>query len=224
MRIAIASEKVQQARALEEAYKAEQEAEKQRAERERATQNANIVVPAEIAKQRAIIDAQAEAEKTREQAKGEADAIFAKMDAEARGLYEILTKQAEGYRQVVAAAAGDPNKAFQLLLIEKLPELVRTQVEAVKNIKIDKVTVWDGGNNGDNGNTSTANFVAGLMKSVPPLNDLFNMAGLNLPTYLANQPTADNKDFKTASNQPKQNKKNNPPKSDEGTPDAEVVE
>jgi flotillin len=224
LRIAIAAEKVQQARALEEAYKAEQEAEKQRAERERATQNANIVVPAEIAKQRAIIDAQAEAEKTREQAKGEADAIFAKMDAEARGLYEILTKQAEGYRQVVAAAAGDPNKAFQLLLIEKLPELVRTQVEAVKNIKIDKVTVWDGGNNGDNGNTSTANFVAGLMKSVPPLNDLFNMAGLNLPTYLANQPTADNKDFKTASNQPNQNKKNNPPKSDEGTPDAEVVE
>jgi hypothetical protein len=26
--------------------------------------------------------------------------------------------------------------------------------------------------------------VAGMMKTVPPLNDLFNMAGLNLPTYL----------------------------------------
>ncbi len=223
LRIAIAAEKVQQAKALEEAYKAEQEAEKQRAERERATQNANVVVPAEIAKQRAIIDAQAEAEKTREQAKGEADAIFAKMDAEARGLYEILTKQAEGYRQVVAAAAGDPNKAFQLLLIEKLPELVKTQVEAVKNIKIDKVTVWDGGNN-ENGNGSTANFVSGLMRSVPPLNDLFNMAGLNLPTYLANQPTADAKADKPSGNQAKSAKKNNPPKSDEGTPDAEVVE
>jgi hypothetical protein len=24
----------------------------------------------------------------------------------------------------------------------------------------------------------------GMMKTVPPLNDLFNMAGLNLPTYL----------------------------------------
>jgi flotillin len=65
---------------------------------------------------------------------------------------------------------------------EKLPELVRTQVEAVKNIKIDKITVWDSGNNGDNGAGSTA--VAGMMKTVPPLNDLFNMAGLNLPTYL----------------------------------------
>ncbi|MBX2938729.1 MAG: flotillin family protein [Ferruginibacter sp.] len=183
LRIALASEKVQQAKALEEAYVAEQKAELARADRERSTQNANIVVPAEIAKQKAIIEAQAEAERLREQAKGEADAIFAKMDAEARGLYEILTKQAEGYKEVVNAAGGDPNKAFQLLLIEKLPELVKTQVEAVKNIKIDKITVWDSGNT-ENGNGSTANFVSGMMKTVPPLNDLFNMAGLNLPSYL----------------------------------------
>ncbi|HEY4619062.1 MAG TPA: SPFH domain-containing protein [Flavobacterium sp.] len=184
LRTALASEKVQSAKALEESYVAEQKAEDARADRERSTQNANVVIPAEIAKQKAIIDAQAEAEKTRELAKGEADAIFAKMEAEAKGLYEILTKQAEGYREVVSAAGGDPTKAFQLLLIEKLPELVRTQVEAVKNIKIDKITVWDSGNNGDNGAGSTANFVSGMMKTVPPLNDLFNMAGLNLPTYL----------------------------------------
>lgn len=184
LRTALASEKVQSARALEESYVAEQKAEEARAERERSTQNANVVIPAQIAKQKAIIDAQAEAEKTRELAKGEADAIFAKMEAEAKGLYEILTKQAEGYRAVVSAAGGDPTKAFQLLLIEKLPELVKTQVEAVKNIKIDKITVWDSGNNGDNGAGSTANFVSGMMKTVPPLNDLFNMAGLNLPTYL----------------------------------------
>ncbi len=185
VRIAISAEKVQQAKALEESYVAEQKAELARSERERSTQIANIVIPAEIAKQKAVIDAQAQAEKIRLQAKGEADAIFAKMEAEAKGLFEILTKQAEGYKEVVAAAGGDPNKAFQLLLIEKLPELVRTQVEAVKNIKIDKITVWDSGNGqGDQGNSSTANFVSGMMKTVPPLNDLFNMAGLNLPTYL----------------------------------------
>lgn len=185
LRIALAAEKVQQAKALEESYLAEQKAETARSERERSTQIANVVVPTEIAKRKAIIEAEAEAERIRVQAKGEADAIFAKMDAEARGLFEILTKQAEGYRDVVAAAGGDPNKAFQLLLIEKLPELVRTQVEAVKNIKIDKITVWDSGANiGENGQGSTANFVSGLMKTVPPLNDLFNMAGLNLPSYL----------------------------------------
>ena len=184
LRVALASEKVHSARALEESYLAEQKAELARSERERSTQIANIVVPAEIAKQRAIIEAQAAAETIRENAKGEADAIFAKMEAEAKGLFEILTKQAEGYKEVVAAAGGDPNKAFQLLLIEKLPELVRTQVEAVKNIKIDKITVWDSGNGNSENGSSTANFVSGMMKTVPPLNDLFNMAGLNLPSYL----------------------------------------
>ena len=183
LKIAITAEKVQAARAREESYLAEEKAETARAERERSTQNANIVVPAEISKQKAIIDAEAEAEKIRLKAKGEADAIYLKMEAEAKGLLEILTKQAEGYDQVVKAAGGDTNSAFQLLLIEKLPELVKTQVEAVKNIKIDKVTVWDSGTNAD-GNTSTANFVSGMMKTVPPLNDLFNMAGLSLPEYL----------------------------------------
>jgi flotillin len=202
LRIALASEKVQQARALEESYLAEQKAELARSERERSTQIANIVVPAEISKQKAIIEAQALAETIRENAKGEADAIYAKMEAEAKGLFEILTKQAEGYKEVVQAAGGDPNKAFQLLLIEKLPELVKTQVEAVKNIKIDKITVWDSGNgSSDNGNSSTANFVSGMMKTVPPLNDLFNMAGLNLPSYLKGAET-DNKTEEKAAGTP----------------------
>ncbi len=185
LKLAISSEKVQQAMALQESYVAEQKAETARSERERSTQVANVIVPAEIAKQRAIIEAQAEAEKIRLKAKGEADAIFAKMEAEAKGLFEILTKQADGYGQVVKAAGGDSTNAFQLLLLEKLPELVKTQVEAIKNLKIDKITVWDSGmGTENNGNTTTANFVSGLMKSVPPLNDLFNMAGLNLPSYL----------------------------------------
>lgn len=184
LRIAVSAEKVQSAKALEEAYQAEQQAEKVRAERERATQNANIVIPAEIEQKKIIIEAEAEAEKLRRQAKGEADAIFAKMDAEARGIYEILTKQAEGYRQVVQAAGGDPTKAVAFLIADKLPELVKTQVEAVKNIKIDKITVWDGGNTVGNGKTSTANFVSGMMQTVPPLNDLFRMAGMELPSYL----------------------------------------
>ncbi|MCB9019655.1 MAG: flotillin family protein [Chitinophagales bacterium] len=194
LRVAITAEKVQQAKALELAYQAEQKAETARSERERSTQVANVVIPAEISKQKAIIEAQAIAEAVRENAKGEADAIYAKMEAEAKGLYEILTKQAEGYREVVAAAGGDPTKAFHLLLIEKLPELVKTQVEAIKNIKIDKITVWDSGNDKESGQGSTANFVSGLMRTVPPLNDLFDMAGLNLPSYLKGDEKAEAKD------------------------------
>lgn len=205
-RKAIAAEKVQSAKALEEAYLAEKEAETARAEREKATQTANIVVPAQIEKEKAIIDAEAEAERIRRLAKGEADAIYAKMDAQARGLLEILTKQASGYDRIVQAANGDPDKAILLLITDKLPELVKTQVEAVKNIKIDKITVWDGNNTG-NGNTSTANFISGMMKSVPPLNDLFNMAGLDLPTYLKGKEQEKNQQIPVAEEVPAEESK-----------------
>src|SRR5690606_11919456 len=125
--------------ALEEAYDAERKAELARAERERASQTASGVVSAEIDKQKAIIQAQAEAEQLREKAKGEADALYAKMEAEARGLKEILTKQAEGLERIVKSAGDNPKDAVLLLVADKLPELVRLQTVAIKNIKIDSV-------------------------------------------------------------------------------------
>lgn len=184
-RKAVAAEKVAQAQALEEAYAAEQKAEDARAERERASQKANVIVAQEIEKQRLVISAEAEAEQKRVNAKGEADAIYAKMEAEANGLYQILTKQAEGYDRMIKAAGGDATKAYTLLLLEKLPDLVKTQVDAIKGINIDKVTVWDNGGGAGDGKTSTANFLSGLMKSIPPLNELFDQAGLSLPEYMA---------------------------------------
>lgn len=182
-RTAIAAEKVQSAKALEESYAAEQEAENARAEKERASRVADIVIPAEIDKRKVEIDAEAEAEMIRRKAKGEADAILFKAQAEAQGLFEVLTKQAEGLDQIVKAAGDNPKDAVLLLVADKLPELVKTQAEAIKNIKIDKVTVWDGGEN-KNGKTSTANFLSGMYKSVPPLQEMFNMAGMDLPEYL----------------------------------------
>ena len=186
-RLAVAAEKVQAAKALEEAYKSERDAELARAAREEATQKANIVVAAQIEKEKMIIEAEAAAERLRREAKGEADAIFAKMDAQARGAFEILSKQAEGFNQLVSAAGGSAKDAITMLISDKLPELVKTQVEAVKGIKIDKVTVWDGGNAKD-GKTATSNFISGMMGSVPPLQDLFNMAGMELPSYLKGKP------------------------------------
>jgi flotillin len=183
---AVSAEKVQQAKALEEAYTAERLAEISRADLEKATQKANVIVSAEIEKEKVIIAAEAQAESYRRQAKGEADAIFAKMEAEGKGIYEILTKQAEGYKQLVDAAGGDTKNAVTYLIAEKLPELIKTQVEAIKNIKIDKIVVWDG-NNAKGEKTSTANFLSGLMSSVPPLTDLFNMAGMKLPNYLGQE-------------------------------------
>lgn len=105
------------------------------------------------------------------------------MEAEAKGNQEILTKQAEGMRKLVEAAGGDANAAVKLIVADKLEELISIQVEAIKNIKIDKITVWDAGAGAD-GKCSTANFLSGLMQSVPPLNDLFKQAGMSLPDFL----------------------------------------
>ncbi|MFT7105372.1 MAG: flotillin [Flavobacteriales bacterium] len=182
-KIAIASEKVQSANALKEAYAAETEAEEARAKRKEAEQGADIIVPAEISKRKVEIDAEAEAERTRRIAKGDADAIFLKKEAEAKGIYEILTKQAEGLDRIVKAAGNQPKDAVLLLIADKLPELVKTQAEAIKNIKIDKITVWENGG-GKDGKTATSNFISGLYGSVPPLQEMFNMAGMQLPNYL----------------------------------------
>jgi len=187
LRLATASEKTQAAKALEEAYLAEQIAEEARAKKEMATRQADTIVQAEIAKQKQIIDAEAEAEQIRALARGEADSIFLRKEAEAKGLYEVLNKQADGFDQLVKAAGGSSKDAVLMLIADKLEDLVATQVEAIKNIKIDKVTVWEGGSNAEGEGNSTSKFVSGLYKSVPPLNDLFNMAGMDLPQYLGNQ-------------------------------------
>lgn len=179
---AIAAEKIQQAKALEESYVAERAAEQARAELERATREADQLIQAQIDKQMAEIAAEAEAERIRRQARGEADAIYLKLEAEARGINEMLMKQAEGFRALVEAA-GSADAAMKLMVVDKLPELIEKQVEAIKNIKIDKVTVWDNLGSED-GKTNTAKFVSGMMQSVPPLNELFNMAGLDIPNYL----------------------------------------
>ena len=185
---AIAAEKIQEAKALEESYAAQKAAELARASLEQATLEADILVKAEIQKKEIELKAEAEAEQIRRLAKGEADALLLKMQAEANGMRDVLVKQAEGFAEIVKAAGGASDDAIRLMVADKLEEITKIQVEAVKNLKIDKVTVWDGGNSGD-GKTATANFLSGMMKSIPPLNEMFDMAGMKLPDYLGKEKT-----------------------------------
>ena len=181
---AVSAEKINSAKALEDAYAAERTAEDARGLREKSTQEADVLVKAQIHKQELELQAEAEAEQIRRRAKGEADAIFAKMEAQAKGVREVLTAQAEGLKEVVKAAGGDTNEATRLMIADKIEKIIETQVEAIKNIKIDKVTVWDSGTN-ENGKTSTANFISGMMGALPPLNDVFKSAGLEMPSIVA---------------------------------------
>ncbi len=203
-RIAAVAEKVAHAKVLEEAYVAEKLAESQRAELERSTQFANIVVPAEIAKQRQIVEADAEAERLRRIQQGMSDAMRAEKQAEADGILfvkqaeasglkakflaeaegaeAILLGKARGFKELISTCQG-PDGAQRMLITEQLPQLVREQVQAIANLQIDKVTVWDSGRGAD-GKGSTAGFLSGLAGAVPPLHELAKNVGVDLPEYL----------------------------------------
>ena len=138
----------------------------------------------EVEKKRVEIAADAEAEKRRREAQGEADAVLAKYEAEAAGVQKVMEAKAEGYRKLIEACGTDPAVGPTLLLIEQLPKLVESQVKAIQGLKIDKITVWDGGVSGPDGRNSTANFLSGLVGSLPRLHELANQAGIELPGVL----------------------------------------
>jgi flotillin len=183
---------VKQANALKIGEVARREAEVEiqkaqyKAELERL--NAQEVVQQEIAKRKIEIGAEAEAERIRREAKGQADAILMKYEAEARGIKQVLESKAAGYTNLVKSCEGDAKSAATLLMIEKLEEIVSMQVEAIKNLKIDKITVWDSGNG-----AATSGFLSGLIKSLPPLHEIAKMAGLELPAYLGELKPKDEK-------------------------------
>jgi flotillin len=137
----------------------------------------------EIAKEQIEIAASAEASRERLIAQGQADAILARYNAEAAGQQAVLEAKAAGYALLVKSAGGDPKAAATLLMVEKIEALVARQTEAISNLKIDKITVWDSGNGGESGG-STANFISSLIKSLPPVHDVAAMAGVDLPDYL----------------------------------------
>ncbi len=136
----------------------------------------------EVEKKRVEVQAEAEAEKIRRVARGEADAIVAKYNAEAKGVQAVLNAKAQGYKDLFLAADEQKHLVPTMLMIEKINEIVKLQTEAIKNIKIDKVTVWDSGNS-EKG-SSTANFLSSMVKSLPALQDISKMAGIDLPDYL----------------------------------------
>ncbi|NQU68359.1 MAG: flotillin family protein [Candidatus Marinimicrobia bacterium] len=184
---AVAELAVKQAAALQrgEVAKREAEVEIQKAQykSEQERLNADEVVRQEINKRKVEIAAEAEAEKTRREAKGQADAILLKYQAEAEGIRQVLDSKAAGYLNLVQGCNGDAKSAATLLMTEKIEQIVQLQVEAIRNIKIDKVTVWDSAGGGKEG-TTTSNFLSGLIKSLPPLHDVAEMAGIDLPKYL----------------------------------------
>ena len=152
------------------------------AERVEAEQRAKLEAPAKAQKARMVVDAEASAEQRRILAKAEADAIYLKLEAEARGQYEILARKGEGLKAIVEACGG-ATQAFQMMMLEHLDNLADASARAISNIKFDKIVVWEGG--GQNGRGSTADFLSGMAKTLPPMMQVMrDIGGVELPSSL----------------------------------------
>jgi flotillin len=184
--------------AQEEAQKLAEEA---RAHREQARLNAEVVVPAQAAKEKAVVEAEAERQKKILVAGGEAEAVMLKMQAEAKGQQAILDGKAAGYKSLVAACAQEPSLTAGFLLIEKLVDVARIQTEAVKNLPIEKIIVWDGGGEG-----GMSNLGQRIMGALPPMHELAKMSGLELPEFLGRITTKKEGPSKDSSSAPQEKK------------------
>jgi len=207
-----AAQKVAEARALQESYKAQQEAELARAAREKAQQQADQIVKAEIDKERVRIDAEAkaaqtkilqegqaaayiiqkdaEAEGIRRVAEGEATGIRVKLGAEASGIQAKLTAEAEGTRALLDAKA----QGFEKLLKVADDTSGATQLLIAENIV--RIAEVQAGAirgmqfekvivmGGGPGQSGPGQFVQDLYKGVLPLNEIAKSVGLNLPGFL----------------------------------------
>ena len=167
--------------------KAEAEIQRAKFTEEEERLKASEIVREQIQKQQ--IEIAAEAERQRRIARGEADAILARYEAEASGVQQVLEAKAAGYQGLVSSANGDAKAAATLLMVEKIDQMVSAQVEAIRNLKIDSITVWDSGGDGDG--SSTSNFISNLVKSLPPLHDIASNAGVDLPDYLGSMTDED---------------------------------
>lgn len=205
-----AAQKVAEARALQEGYKAQQEAELARADREKAQQQADLIVKAEIEKERIRIDAeakaaqsrllqegqsaayviqkQAEGDGARRVAEGEAAGIRAKLVAEAEGTQAILDAKAAGFDKLLKVSH-DTQGATQLLIAENIVRIAEIQATAIHGLTFEKIVVMGGGQGGVAG---PGQFVQDLYKGVLPINELAKNVGLNLPSFLGT-PTAETK-------------------------------
>lgn len=212
-----AAQKVAEARALQESYKAQQEAELTRADRERAQQQADQLVKAEIEKERLRIDSeakaaqtrilqegqaaayliqkQAEADGIRKVAEGEAEGTKAKLTAEAIGIQAKLTAEAEGTRAILDAKA----QGFEKLLRVADDTAGATQLLIAENIvRIAEVQagaikglkfekVVVMGGGASGQGNGPGQFVQDLYKGVIPLKELADSVGLQLPAFLGTE-------------------------------------
>lgn len=153
-----------------------QKVEAARAKKVEAALRADEIVPAEIAKNKAEIEADAVAEKAKREAKGQADAILLKAKAEAEAIRlkgeaegaakaALLKADADNFTQMLEASQTHPEIAVQFKMVDNYVKIAEAQAEAYQNLKLGDVKVY--------GNADTAgDFMSKLMGSIAPVLDI----------------------------------------------------
>ena len=117
---ATSAERIQKAKALEEAYAAEQK--RTCPPTVKRLPRADILVKSEIEKRRIELRPK-QGQRKRRLAKGEADAIFMKMEARARGMQELLISRLRALHSL-CAAGGNAADATRMMLADKMEDLM----------------------------------------------------------------------------------------------------
>ena len=117
------AERTARVKAEQAEVEAQRELETRRVQREQERLRADVIEPANAAREAAMAAAEAEAAPILERGKAQVEVL--------RRLYEQIN------------AGGD--QAFAVFIAEKLPELLETAVDAVKGTEIDRLVVLDGG-------------------------------------------------------------------------------
>ncbi len=147
-----------------------------------ASERARLEAPAKAAAATAVVAAEGQAREVTIAAEAAATAVKARLEAEADGQYALLSQRARGLKELVDAA-GSPEQAFALLLVDMVPSLVEKAAEAVKGVNVEKVIVWDSGNGGGAGG-GVSRVTNDLVRSVPPAMDLIrHVVGVDLPGF-----------------------------------------
>lgn len=149
---------------------------------------------AKVAAEKAEVEAQKELQERRvettkirlqadvvEPAQADREAAIAKAEAEAAPIRAAGEAQAQALTKIYEAVKNGGEDAVTVMFADKLPEMLRIAVEAVRDTDIDRLVVLDGGSGGGVANAQNQK----LVSAMGMIETIANAMGVDIPTLMA---------------------------------------
>ncbi|KAJ3327414.1 hypothetical protein HDU93_001998 [Gonapodya sp. JEL0774] len=130
-----------------------------------------------------------------------ADAKLYAKNKEAEAVTALFRAQADGIAELTRAFGGDSKAVLQYLMLERglFTELARANAEAIRGLE-PKITVWNTGEQGAQGNVGPAGAIRDVFRMLPPLlTTIQEQTGVAPPEWLARMPGAPSDTLKSPS-------------------------